>query len=100
VRQAVGSGAWSPDGRHVVVLPDASEHAGLRIVEVATGRVTGIIPDVGSFVSTSQVRFIGTDQVLVVNGLETGVYDLTGAKRASTRLPADFAGRDVSLGVG
>jgi hypothetical protein len=95
----VGSAAWSPDGRHVVLLPDANG-SGLRIAEVATGRVVGVIPDI-SFdypTVTSQVRFIGNDQVLALDGLDAGVYDLTGKLRATSRLPADLAGRTVTLG--
>ncbi|BCJ43601.1 hypothetical protein GCM10010168_40900 [Actinoplanes ianthinogenes] len=97
-----GSAAWSPDGRYVVLLPDASEENGMRIAEVATGRVVGIIP-IAAFnypAVTSQVRFLGNDQVLALNGRDAGVYDLTGKRVAGVQLPADFADRAVSLGVG
>ncbi|GAA4595136.1 hypothetical protein BJY16_001565 [Actinoplanes octamycinicus] len=98
-----GTAAWSPDGRHVVVLPDATDETGLRIVEVATGRTVGVIRDLSAFdypAVTAQVRFVGNDQIVTLNGLDVGLHDLTGTLRASTRLPADFADREVSLGVG
>ncbi|MDI6099100.1 hypothetical protein QLQ12_10880 [Actinoplanes sp. NEAU-A12] len=87
-----GSAAWSPDGRYVALLPDAAEEDGIRIAEVATGRIVATLPLV------EQVRFIADDQILTVRGLDVGVYDLTGKLRQSSRLPQDFLGRGISLG--
>ncbi|GAA2680287.1 WD40 repeat domain-containing protein [Actinoplanes palleronii] len=88
-----GSAAWSPDGRYVALRPDATAPDGTRIAEVATGRVVTTLPRAG------QVRFLAEDQILALSGLDVTVYDLTGTVRATSRLPADFNNREVSLGI-
>ncbi|WIM96541.1 hypothetical protein ACTOB_008750 [Actinoplanes oblitus] len=88
-----GSGAWSPDGRYVALQPDATQPDGIRIAEVATGRVVTTLP------LGAQVRFVADHQVLLVDGLDVRVFDLAGRVRATSRLPADFADREISLGV-
>ncbi|AEV89240.1 putative WD repeat-containing protein [Actinoplanes sp. SE50] len=96
-----GSAAWSADGRYVVVLPDASQPDGLRVIETATGRVVGTIPGFRfDYPAVSdQIRFIGNDRILTAEGLDLNYYDLTGKKLAGMRLPDDFADRDVAFGV-
>jgi hypothetical protein len=77
-------------------MPDAAEESGTRIAEVATGRVVTTLPQ------ASQVRFLADNQILTVGGwkgLEVTVYDLAGNVRATSRLPADFVARGVTLGV-
>jgi hypothetical protein len=91
-----GSAAWSPDGRYVALMPDASEENGTRIAEVATGRVVTTLP------LASQVRFLPDNQILTLGGprgLDVTVYDLAGNVRATGSLPADFVGRQVTIGV-
>ncbi|MEV6303764.1 WD40 repeat domain-containing protein [Actinoplanes sp. NPDC051861] len=91
-----GTGAWSPDGKHVLLMPDATEPGGVRITEVATGRVLGTI---GSQ-QRMPVRFVENSTVLAVGGRDLYLHDLNGVLKAKLNLPADFIGRDISLGRG
>ena len=89
-----GTEAWSPDGKNVLLMPDATEPDAYRIAEVATGRVLGTIYAGRG----TPVRFVGNSTVLAIGGRDLYLHDLKGVLKAKLNLPADFTGRDISLG--
>ncbi|MFC7529014.1 WD40 repeat domain-containing protein [Actinoplanes sp. GCM10030250] len=88
-----GTAAWSPDGRHVLLEPDASADV-IRIAEVTSGRTVATI----AADSTVPVRFAGSDTVLAAAGRNVYYFSLKGEKKLQVILPAEFAGREISFG--
>ncbi|MEU4425111.1 hypothetical protein AB0F81_31200 [Actinoplanes sp. NPDC024001] len=88
----VGSTAWSPDGRYVLLRPDASEPNGTRIAEVETGRIVGTIP------GEPRVYVHESNQIFTIDGIQVGLYNVSGRLQARIALPDDFARREAFIG--
>ncbi|MEV0901530.1 hypothetical protein [Actinoplanes sp. NPDC049802] len=88
----VDSDSWSPDGRFVMVFDQAFQTRPKHVVDVETGKTVGRIPG-------TNVHFLPDGRILSIRDTKAEVYDVRGALVESQTLPADFAGRTVSVGT-
>ncbi|MET0424867.1 MAG: hypothetical protein ABW046_13375, partial [Actinoplanes sp.] len=85
------SGAWSPNTERVLVQsaePDGDQ----SIVDIRTGQVLGTIPE-------RNAQFLVDGRVLGLTDATASLYDGSGKLLEQMALPADFAGRTISVGV-
>ena len=87
----VGPSAWSRDDRLVLVRDESFGGVPTHIVEVATGRTVGTI-------AGKNVHFLPNGRILRLTNETAELYDAAGRLLETQTLPADFHGREVSIG--
>ncbi|MBO3739374.1 WD40 repeat domain-containing protein [Actinoplanes flavus] len=83
---------WSPDGRYALVLDSQYWGNPVRVVDVRTGATVATVRGRGP-------RFLPDGRLLSVDDNKAALYDIRGNRLESRKLPADFAGRNLSIGV-
>lgn len=86
-----GPNAWSRDGRLVLTRDQSFRGVPTHIVEVATGRTVGTV-------AGRNVHFLPDGRILSLTDKQADLHDATGRRLATQRLPADFQGRELSIG--
>ncbi|SDT73755.1 TolB family protein [Actinoplanes derwentensis] len=87
----IGTDAWSPDGRYVLVRNKKFNGIPTVVADVRTGRNVGTVPG-------RNVHFLPDGRILAIGQTEAEVYDTAGTLLESQVLPDDFAGRELSVG--